>query len=256
MSELSIEDKCVAKNDITIDGKTAFYRGNYIEVKDIEEDTERPDYKYVVHSDLLNRDLHLSNNEIIKCEDSEWYEEKGSARRQKESQGHLDSVKCDSCAKEYNGSYRYCPYCGSRHLAKINKPRQQKSQQRNARFAPKVIIPLVVLVVGCAVVIPLVINWTSWDKKGQEAQERLQEFDAEYATTCREVLLLIDQLETAQATGNESAIESINSKIAEKWPMYIKDYDEVTYYPIYMSPEELQELKKELQIAVRTYSEE
>ena len=70
--QIRVGEKHVAMKDIVIDGETAFYKGNYMFVEQIEPDPLRPEKKYVVYSDRLKKQVRLSGEEIRRYVDSPW----------------------------------------------------------------------------------------------------------------------------------------------------------------------------------------
>ena len=70
--QIRVGEKHVAMKDIVIDGETAFYKGNYMFVEQVEPDPLRPEKKYVVYSDRLKKQVRLSGKEIRRYVDSPW----------------------------------------------------------------------------------------------------------------------------------------------------------------------------------------
>jgi hypothetical protein len=69
-------DNCVATRDITIDGATAFYKGNYITLLRIQPDPKKPENRYVAYSELLRQEVNLGDEDIIRQADyHEWLKE-------------------------------------------------------------------------------------------------------------------------------------------------------------------------------------
>lgn len=80
MDNLKSGDKCVTVKDIVVDGQTAFYKGNYVEIEDVLQNPEKPAYKYFVFSTLLNKNVNLSSEGLVKFKNSQW--DHGQAWRQ------------------------------------------------------------------------------------------------------------------------------------------------------------------------------
>src|SRR5450759_4647880 len=78
MSDFKVGDECLAISDVSIDGKTVFYKGNYINIERVVRDPNEPNaYKYGVRSALLERDVLLSGNDLVKRGDSDSHRYKG-----------------------------------------------------------------------------------------------------------------------------------------------------------------------------------
>lgn len=76
MNQFQVGDACLVTHDVLIDGKTAFFKGNYISIASITPDPDEPgEYRYGVHSDLLGEDVHLQESDMAKRGDSNWQEE-------------------------------------------------------------------------------------------------------------------------------------------------------------------------------------
>lgn len=72
MNQFQVGDACLITHDVLIDGKTAFFKGNYISVESVVPDPDKPaGYRYGVHSDLLGEDVCLSDIDVARRGDSD-----------------------------------------------------------------------------------------------------------------------------------------------------------------------------------------
>lgn len=67
MSQYQVGDDCLVTNDVVVDGRTAFYKGNYVSISSVIPGTgETEEFKYGVHSDLLGEDVYLLDTDIAR----------------------------------------------------------------------------------------------------------------------------------------------------------------------------------------------
>ena len=63
-SEIQVGGKCIAISNIVIDGRTAFCKGDYINVESINPNPAKAGYKYEAYSKLLGKHVELSDQEL------------------------------------------------------------------------------------------------------------------------------------------------------------------------------------------------
>lgn len=67
MSQYQVGEDCLVIRNVVIDGRTAFYKGNYIIISSIIPDAEETNKcRYGVHSDLLGEDVYLLDTDIAR----------------------------------------------------------------------------------------------------------------------------------------------------------------------------------------------
>lgn len=67
MSQYQVGDDCLVIRDVVIDGRTAFYKGNYISISSVIPGAEETNKcRYGVHSDLLGEDVYLLDTDIAR----------------------------------------------------------------------------------------------------------------------------------------------------------------------------------------------
>jgi len=72
-----IEDLCSIAQDITVDGKLAFKKDETVLIEAISANTDRPEYKYVVHSGLLKQHFHLREIDLLPVEKRDLVDQTG-----------------------------------------------------------------------------------------------------------------------------------------------------------------------------------
>ena len=148
MEGVKAGEECVVQKDVVIDGKTAFYRGNYVKVERIVPDPETTGRRFEVHSALLDRLVQLSDSELMTREECE-------RSRKKRNTGlpiPLAGVKkrCSYCyapVKTAEEEEPVCGFCRKRLAAGLTPTWQDRAKSERSSFLAFSAIILVLYVI-------------------------------------------------------------------------------------------------------------
>lgn len=152
--ELKPGDKCIINDTVKIRGLVAFKKGESVSVKQVQPDPDRPEYKYVVFSQGLQREFKLSKKHLSR--------EKATSR----------SKYCEHCGATLSGT-KYCSKCGAR----IEPPRRagpRKTVRSPAAESSKGSKIAICILTGVLLLIIAVASIASYASKKEREVKRVQ----------------------------------------------------------------------------------